>query len=87
MSQFFGVDAVILVFAVVDEVQVEPLGQNEGDGLGLTGVGQPVSAEHASGTDREAVAVRLNQRRKYWKSLSWMLQWISFLPCRSMTQT
>ncbi len=61
MGQLLGVDAVILVFAAVDEVEVERVGEDEGQALGLAGVGQPVQAEHAFGADGEVVAVGFDE--------------------------
>ena len=61
MGDFFGVDAVIFVFAAMDQVEIEGMSQDEGDAGFLAGVGQPIPAEHAFGTDSEAVAIRLNE--------------------------
>ncbi len=61
MSEFLGVDAIVFVFAAVDEVQVEGVSQHEGQAGLLAGIGQPVPAEHALGADGEAVAVGFNE--------------------------
>ena len=61
LSELLRVDAVVFVFAAVDEVQVEGMSQDESQTLGLAGIGQPVPAEHAFGADREAVAIGLDE--------------------------
>ena len=61
VSDFLRVDAVVLVFATVDEVEVERVGQDEGEVGLLAGVSEPVPAEHAFGADAQAVSVRSNE--------------------------
>lgn len=61
VGELFGVNAVILVLAAVDEVEVERMSQDEGQALGLAGVGQPIPAEHTFGADSEVVAVGFDE--------------------------
>ena len=61
VGQFFGVNAVVLVLAAVNGLEVEGVGQDEGDAGLLAGVGQPIPAEHAFGADGQVVAVGFNQ--------------------------
>ena len=57
MGDLLGVNAVVLVFAAVNGLEVERMGQDELDaGLG-TGIGQPIPAEHALGADGQVVAI------------------------------
>ena len=57
VGEFLGVDAVVLVLAAVNGVQIEGVGQDEGEAGGLAGIGQPVPAEHAFGADGQVVAI------------------------------
>jgi hypothetical protein len=41
VSEFFGVEAVVLVFAAVNGLEIEGVGQDEGQAGVLTGVGLP----------------------------------------------
>jgi len=61
VGEFFGVDAVVLVFAAVDEVQIERMSQDEGQARLLAGVGQPVPAEHAFAAHGEVMLVGLDE--------------------------
>ena len=57
MGDFFGVDAVVLVFAAVNGLEVERVGEDKGQVRGLAGIGQPIPAEHAFGADGQVVFV------------------------------
>ena len=57
VGDLFGVDAVVLVLAAVDGLEVEGVGQDEGEAGGLAGIGQPVPAEHAFAADGQVVAI------------------------------
>ena len=60
MGDLFGVNAVVLVFAAVNGLEVEGVGQHELDaGLG-TGIGQPIPAEHAFSANGQVVAIGRN---------------------------
>ena len=61
MRDLFGVNAVVLVFAAVNGLEVERVGQNEVQAGLLTGIRQPVPAEHAFGADGQVVAVRRDE--------------------------
>ena len=54
---FLGVNAVVLVFAAVNGLEVERVGQDEMDAGVRTGVGEPIPAEHALGADGQVVAI------------------------------
>jgi len=58
VGDFFGVDAVVLVFAAVNGLEVERVGEDKGQVRGLAGIGQPIPAEHAFGADGQVVTVR-----------------------------
>jgi hypothetical protein len=45
----------------VDGLEVERVGQHEGQARALAGIGQPVPAEHAFAADRQALPIRLDQ--------------------------
>jgi hypothetical protein len=61
VSQFLRIDAVVLVFAAVDEMNIERMGQDKGQARALAGIRQPVPAEHAFAAHRQVVLVRLDQ--------------------------
>jgi len=54
-GEFFGVDAVVLVFAAVDGLEVKGVGEDELEAGGQAGVGEPVPAEEAFTDDGEVV--------------------------------
>jgi len=56
-GQLLGVEAVVLRLAAVDRLEVEGVGEDEGDVELAAEVGQPVPAEDALGADDEIVAV------------------------------
>ena len=60
MSQFFRVDAVVLVFASVNGLEIEGMGQDESQAGGLASIGQPVPAEHAFAADGQVVSIRVD---------------------------
>jgi hypothetical protein len=61
LSEFFGIDAIIFVFATMNGLEVEGVSQDEMDvGLG-TGVSKPIPPEHAFGTDGQVMAIRGDQ--------------------------
>src|SRR4030095_6191734 len=43
VGEFFGVDAVVLVLAPVNGLEVEGVSQDEGQAGGLTGIGPPIT--------------------------------------------
>ena len=57
VGDLFGVNAVVLVFAAVNGLEVEGVGQDEVQAGGLAGIGQPIPAEHAFGADGQVVAI------------------------------
>jgi hypothetical protein len=61
MGDLFGIDAVVLVLAAVNGLEVERVRQDEGEVGFPAGIGEPIPAEHAFGTDREVVTVRSDQ--------------------------
>ena len=61
VGEFFGINAVVFVFAAMNGFDIEGVGQDEGEAGGLAGIGQPIPAEHALAADRQAVAIRLDQ--------------------------
>jgi len=52
-----GVNAVVLVLAAVNGLEVERVSQDEVNASVLAGIGEPIPAEHAFGTDRQIVAI------------------------------
>ena len=58
VGEFFGVNAVVLVLAAVNGLEVERVGEDEMDAGGLAGIGEPIPAEHALGADGQIVAIR-----------------------------
>jgi hypothetical protein len=58
VGDLFGVNAVVLVLAAMNGLEIEGMSQDEGEVGGLAGVGEPVPAEHALGADGQVVAVR-----------------------------
>ena len=61
MGELLGIDAVVLVFAAVDGLEVEGMGQDEVNAGLIAGIGEPVSAEHTFANDGEVVAVRSDE--------------------------
>ena len=61
MRDLFGINAVVFVLAAVDGLEIERVGQNEGQAGGLAGIGQPIPAEPAFGADGQVVAVRRDE--------------------------
>jgi hypothetical protein len=57
MGEFLGVNAVVLVFAAVNGLEVEGMGQDEMEAGVLAGIGEPIPAEHALGADGQIVAI------------------------------
>jgi len=57
VRQFFGVNTVVLVFAAMNGLEIEGVGQNESQTGSLAGIGEPIPAEHALGTDGQVVAI------------------------------
>ena len=57
VADFFGVNAVVLVFAAVNGLEIKGVGQDEMDVGGLAGIGEPIPAEHALGADGQIVAI------------------------------
>ena len=61
MGELFGIDAVIFIFAAVDGLEVKNMGQDESEVRLVTGISQPIPAEHAFGADGEVVTVRSDE--------------------------
>ena len=61
VGDLLGIDAVVLVFAAVNGLEIERVGQNEVQAGGLAGIGQPVPAEHAFAAHGQVVAIRLDE--------------------------
>ena len=61
VGDLFGVNAVVLVFAAVDGLEIERMGQHEVQAGGLAGIGQPIPAEHALGADGQVVPIRRDE--------------------------
>ena len=57
VANLFGVDPVIFVFAAMDGLEVERMGEHEVDAGGLTGIRQPIPAEHAFTADGQVVTI------------------------------
>ena len=57
VGDFFGVNAVVLVFAAVNGLEIEGVGQDEVEAGVLAGIGEPIPAEHAFGADGQVVAI------------------------------
>src|SRR5208283_4958739 len=57
VRQFFGVNAVVLVFAAMNGFDVKGVGEHEVDVGGLAGIGQPIPAEHAFTADGQVVTI------------------------------
>ena len=57
MAKFFRVNAVVLVFAAVNGLDVKGMGEHEVDAGRQAGIGEPIPAEHALGTDGQVVAI------------------------------
>jgi hypothetical protein len=58
VGDFFGVNAVVFIFAAVNGLEVERVSQDEVDARRLAGIGEPIPAEHALGADGQIVAIR-----------------------------
>ena len=82
MGDFLGVKAVVLVLAAMNGLEVERVGQDEGDAGVRTGIGEPIPAEHAFGADRQIVAIGRDEFEEIGEviGLFLMLVWTSFLP-------
>ena len=57
VADLFGVNAVVLVFAAVNGLEVKRVSQDEVDARGGTSIGEPIPAEHALGTNGQIVAI------------------------------
>ena len=64
VGDFFGVNAIVLVFAAVNGLEIKGMGQDEVDVGGLAGIREPIPAEHALGADGQIVAVRGDEFKK-----------------------
>ena len=87
MSDLLGVNAIVLVFAAVNGLEVERMGQDELDAGVGTGIGQPIPAEHALGTNGQVVAIGRDEFEEIGEVIVFDVVWTSFLPSRSRTQT
>ena len=67
VRELLGVNAVVFVFAAVDEVEIERVSQDESEAGLLAGVGQPISAEHAFSTHGEIVPIRFDELEEVLK--------------------
>ena len=61
VGDFFRVHPVVFIFAAVNGLEVEGVGQNEVDARRLAGIGEPIPAEHALGADGQIVAIGRNE--------------------------
>ena len=61
MRDLFGINPVVLVFAAVNGLEIERVGQHEVQAGLLAGIRQPVPAEHAFGADGQIVTVRRDE--------------------------
>lgn len=61
MGEFFGIDAVVFVFAALDGAEVEGVSEDEMDAGVGAGIGEPIPAEHAFGDDGEVMAIRCDE--------------------------
>ena len=61
VGDLLGVDAVVLVFAAVDGLEIERMGQDESEARLLAGIGQPIPAEHAFAADGEVVTIGFDE--------------------------
>ena len=87
VGDFLGVDAVVLVLAAVNGLEVEGVGQDEGEASGLAGIGQPIPAEHALGADGQVVTVRGHELEEIGEVVVFDVGVDELLPSRSMRQT
>ena len=87
MREFFGVDAVVLVFASVNGPDVERVGQDEAEAGGLASIGQPVPPKHAFTADGEAVLVGLDEFEEVSEVVVLDVGVDQLLAWRSMRQT
>jgi len=62
VGELFGVDAVVFVFAAVNEMEIERVSEHDGQAGGLAGIRQPVPAKHAFGAHGEVVPIGFDQR-------------------------
>jgi len=56
VGEFFAIDAVIFVFAAMDGLEIEGMGEDELKSGFFTGVGKPRPGEEAFTADRQVVA-------------------------------
>ena len=61
VGEFFGVNAVVLVFTAVNGFNVKRVGEHEVQARRLARIGQPIPAEHAFGADGQVVAIRRDE--------------------------
>jgi len=61
VSELFGVDAVILIFAAVNGFDIEGMGQDARQTGRLSSIGQPIPAEHALAADGQVMLVGPDQ--------------------------
>ena len=61
MGDFFRVNAVVFIFAAVDGLEIERMGQYEGELGVLAGIGEPIPAEHAFGANSQVVPIGRNE--------------------------
>ena len=87
VGEFFGVNAVVLVFAAVNGLEVERVGQDEVESGGLAGIGQPIPAEHALGADGQVVAIGRDEFEEEVEVVVVDVGVDELFPVRSMTQT
>ncbi len=87
MGDLFGVNAVVLVLAAMNGLEIERMGQDELQTGFLAGIRQPVPAEHAFGADRQVVAIRRDQFEEILEVIVPDVGMDQLLTARSMTQT
>jgi len=61
VRDLFGINAVVFIFAAVNGLEIEGVGQDEVNLSVLARIRQPVPAEHAFGADGQVVAIRLGE--------------------------
>ena len=61
VGDLLGVNAVVLVLAAVNGLEVERMGQDEMNASLGTGIREPIPAKHAFGADRQIVAIGSNE--------------------------
>jgi len=61
VREFFGIDAIVFVFAAMNGFEIESVGQDEGESRSLASIGKPIPAEHAFAANGQVVFIRLDE--------------------------